>query len=131
MVRNEKGFTYPLTFCLLLLISLLLTIFLEQFIAEKRLNEQSVIILKQEYYFLSSVMNVENEIRLLEDESDESVVSGKLMFSDGQMDYKTEKLTEGLLRVMFDLRMDGLPVVSGIGYYDKDEEKMVKWIEKN
>ena len=128
MVRNEKGFTYPLTFCLLLLISLLLTIFLEQFIAEKRLNEQSVIILKQEYYFLSSVMNVENELRLLEDEF---VLSGMLMFSEGQMDYKTEKLSEGLLKVMFDLRMDGLPVVSGIGYYDKEEEKMVKWIEKN
>lgn len=128
MLRNEKGFTYPLTFCLILLISLLLTTYLEQFLAEKRLNKESAIILKQEYYFLSSVMNVENELLQL---GEDAAPSGQFIYSVGQVEYRTEKLSEVLLKVTFDLRMDRLPVVSGIGYYDREAGKMIKWIEKN
>lgn len=128
MVRNEKGFTYPLTFCFILLISLLLTIYLEQFLAEKRLLKESIAILKQEYYFLSSVMNVENELWPVEEDI---VLAGVITYSDGQVEYRTESIAEGLLKVTFDLQLSGYPVVSGVGYYDREARKMIKWIEKN
>ena len=129
MIRNEKGFTYPLTFCMILLFSMFIAIYLEQFIAEKKINKESETIFKQEYYFLSSVKHVENELSLMEDKDD--LLIGSLFFSHGSDDYRTEKLPEELLKVTFDLRMENLPVVIGIGYYDTEKGKMIKWIEKN
>lgn len=102
--------------------------YLEQFLAEKKLNKESETIFKQEYYFLSSVKHVENEILSIEDSD---LLFGSLSFSHGEVEYRTEKLTQELLKVTFDLKMENLPVVIGIGYYDKEKGKMIKWIEKN
>lgn len=74
------------------------------------------------------MMNVENELLL---DRDEEGSTGQFEFSAGHVTYQIEKLTEELIKVTFDLRMEGLPVVSGIGYYDNEARKMIKWIEKN
>lgn len=129
MVRNEKGFTFPLTFIIILLVSVLLTIQLEQYLSEKRLMRESELIMKQEYYFLSSVMAAENHFMQMGD--DDELPSGVRFFSDGEVEYNTEKLTDSLFKVTFDLKMESLPMLSGYGYYDKEEGKMIKWIEKN
>jgi len=128
MIRNEKGFTYPLTFCIILLLSMFITLYLEQFLAEKKLNIESETIFKQEYYFLSAVKHVESEILKIEDSE---FPIGSLYFSNGNVEYRTEELTESLLKVTFDLQIENIPIVSGIGYYDKEIGKMIKWIEKN
>lgn len=128
MVHNEKGFTYPLTFCILLLVSVLLSIQLEQYLSEKRFMRESELILKQEYYFLSSIKQAENQLRQM---IDDELPTGVSHFSDGEVAYSTEKLTDSLFKVTFDLNMASLPVLSGFGYYDKEEGKMIKWIEKN
>ena len=73
-------------------------------------------------------MNVENELLQLEEDV---YPTGLYIFSEGKVEYRSEKLMEGLLKVTFDLRMDGRQVVSGIGYYDRELKKMIKWIEKN
>lgn len=129
MVRNEKGFTFPLTLCIILLVSVLLTIQLEQYLSEKRLMRESELILKQEYYFLSSMKDAATHLEQMVD-ADELPTKVNL-FSDGEVEYRTEKLTESLFKVTFDLKMESLPVLTGFGYYDKEEGKMIKWIEKN
>lgn len=128
MVHDEKGFTYPLTFCILLLVSVLLSIQLEQYLSEKRFMRESELILKQEYYFLSSIKQAENQLRQM---LDDELPAGASHFSDGEVVYRTEKLTDSLFKVTFELKMASLPILLGFGYYDKEEGRMIKWIEKN
>ncbi|MFO1443487.1 hypothetical protein KDN24_09735 [Bacillus sp. Bva_UNVM-123] len=128
MIRNEKGFTYPLTFCVILLFSVLLTVYIEQFLAEKRLYREAETVFKQEYYFLCSVIHVENEMQQLDENA---LPTGNLIFTDGEVEYGVEKLTDNQFKVSFNLRMEDLPIVLGFGYYDKEVGKMIKWIEKN
>jgi ComG operon protein 7 len=127
MIRNEKGFSYPLTFCVILLAFVVLSIQLELYISEKKMINESVTMLKQEYYFLSSMKWTEEQF--LED--DIEGLSGIYSFTDGEVTYHTVKVTDSLYRVTFILKMRDLPEVTGTGYYDKDLQKMIKWNEKN
>ena len=128
MLRNEKGFTYPLTFTLILLISLLLTMHIEFYLTEIRFLQESEILLKQEYYLVSSLNRVE-EILLT---GDEDQFSGVFTFSDGNVQYETAKVTDTLLMSTFTLQMIGTNIEKlAYGYFDTEEGKMIKWLEKN
>ncbi|MBU8879364.1 hypothetical protein BGM26_10250 [Bacillus sp. FJAT-29790] len=128
LVRNERGFTYPLTICLILLTFVLLTIQLEQYLAEKRFFKESEIIMKQEYYFLSAMK--QTEVLLFEWDYDDSF-SGVFTFSGGQVEYSALKLTDSLFKVTFTLKMGGDLELTSFGYYDIDAGKVIKWNEKN
>ncbi len=91
------------------------------------MNNESVTMLKQEYYYLSAVKWTEE--RFLEEESGE--VSGVYSFTAGEVNYHTIKVTDSLYRVTFMLKIKDLPEIEGTGYYDKDLQKMIKWNEKN
>lgn len=127
MIRNEKGFSYPLTFCVILLAFVVLSIHFELYISEKRIIKESVTMLKQEYYFLSAMQWTE-ELFLKENHEE---VSGVYSFSDGEVNYHSVKVTDSLYRVTFTLVMRNLPEITGFGYYDKELKKMIKWNEKN
>lgn len=127
MIRNEKGFSYPLTFCVLLLAFVVLSIHFELYISEKRIIKESVTMLKQEYYFLSAMQWTE-ELFLQEDHGE---VSGVYSFSDGEVSYHSVKVADSLYRVTFNLALKNLPEITGFGYYDKELKKMIKWNEKN
>lgn len=127
MIRNEKGFSYPLTFCVILLAFVVLTIHFELYVSEKRIIKESVTMLKQEYYFLSAMQWTE-ELFFKEDHEE---VSGIYSFSDGEVNYHSVKVTDSLYRVTFTLAMRNLPEITGFGYYDKELKKMIKWNEKN
>lgn len=126
MIRNEKGFTYPLTFSIILLFALLITMHIEYYLLEFRFFKESETSLKQEYYFLSSMKQVENIL------SEEDVVyTGVFIFKDGEVRYQTSKLTETLFMTTFTLRVDSISDILGYGYFDREEGKMIKWMERN
>ncbi|WP_057765592.1 competence type IV pilus minor pilin ComGG [Cytobacillus praedii] len=127
MIRNENGFTYPLTFCVILLASIVLSIQLELYVSERKMTNETVTMLKQEYYFLSAVKGAEEQF--LEEESVNA--SGVYSFMDGEVNYQTVKVADSLYRVTFRLKIKDLPEVEGTGYYDIDLQKMIKWNEKN
>lgn len=128
MLRNEKGFTYPLTLCLLILLSTTLTIQIEQYIVEKRMLNETENILKQEYYFLSTIEWLQSQLAL----SDPITMTGTLDYKDGQVSYTIVELSEKELEMKLALTMKrGNEVIAGSAFYDKDLGKVVKWNEAN
>lgn len=127
MLRNEKGFTYPLTFSILLLAAIVLTMHIEFYLAEVRFLQESENLLKQEYYLFSSKKRVE-AILLSEDEA---LYSGIFTFSDGDIQYETAKLSDTLYMSTFYLRLGDINGAVAYGYFDKGEGKMIRWIERN
>ena len=127
MVRNERGFAYPLTFCIILLASMFLAIQLEQYVTEQKFLKESENILKQEYYFLSSIRQTEKEFF----ETGSISVSGSYTFSAGDVLYSTTELTDTIYKVTYKLKIGTNPEITAYSYYDKSYGKMIKWLEKN
>ena len=128
MLRNQKGFTYPLTLCLLILLSTVLTIQIEQYITEKRMLNQTETILKQDYYFLSTIESLQSQIAI----SDSMPTTGFLDFNDGQISYTIVELSERELEIKLVLTMKrGNGEVEGSAFYDKNLGKIVAWNEMN
>ena len=128
MLRNQKGFTYPVTLCLLILLSTTLTIQIEQYITEKRMLNETESILKQDYYFLSTIELLQSQIAI----SDPIPTTGFLDFNDGQISYTIVELSERELEIKLALTMNrGNGVIKGSAFYDKDLGKIVKWNEVN
>ena len=128
MLRNQKGFTYPLTLCLLILLSTTLTIQIEQYITEKRMLNETETILKQDYYFLSTIELLQSKIAI----SDPMPTIGFLDFNDGQISYTIVELSERELEIKLVLTMKrGNGEVEGSAFYDKSLGKIVTWNEMN
>ncbi len=128
MLRNQKGFTYPLTLCLLILLSTTLTIQIEQYITEKRMLNETETILKQDYYFLSTIELLQSQIAI----SDPMPTTGFLDFNDGQVSYTIVELSEREIEIKLILTMKrGNGEVEGSAFYDKSLGKIVKWNEMN
>jgi ComG operon protein 7 len=128
MLRNQKGFTYPLTLCLLILLSTTLTIQIEQYITEKRMLNETETILKQDYYFLSTIELLQSKIAI----SDPMPTIGFLDFNDGQISYTIVELSERELEIKLVLTMKrGNGEVEGSAFYDKSLGKIVAWNEMN
>jgi len=128
MLRNQKGFTYPLTLCLLILLSTTLTIQIEQYITEKRMLNETETILKQDYYFLSTIELLQSKIAI----SDPMPTIGFLDFNDGQISYTIVEVSERELEIKLILTMKrGNGEVEGSAFYDKSLGKIVAWNEMN
>ncbi|QED48614.1 competence type IV pilus minor pilin ComGG [Cytobacillus dafuensis] len=127
MLQNERGFTYPLTFCFILLAALVLSVQIDSYLSEVRFLKESEAILKQEYYLLSSMKRVENILI----EGDEELFSGFFTFTDGTIRYETSQLTATLYMVTFNLKIGSYPDIKGFGYFDEESGKMIKWVERN
>ena len=128
MLRNQKGFTYPLTLCLLILFSTTLTIQIDQYLSEKRMLNETESILKQDYYFLSTIELLQSQIAI----SDPMPTTGFLDFNDGQISYTIVELSERELEIKLVLTMTGgNGEVEGYAFYDKSLGKIVTWNEMN
>ena len=128
MLRNQKGFTYPVTLCLLILLSTILTIQIEQYITEKRMLNETETILKQDYYFLSTIESLQSQIAI----SDPMPTTGFLDFNDGQVSYTIVELSEKEIEIKLILTMKrGNGEVEGSAFYDKSLGEIVKWNEMN
>lgn len=126
MIKNERGFTYPLTLSILLLISLLLTVHLELYLNEKRIIAEENVLLKQEFYFFRTLKHVEELLR-----GNESSVSGVLSFHNGYVAYQTKLLSEEQVEVTYQMYLEDEYELTANSFYDKNIDRMTKWVEKN
>jgi hypothetical protein len=128
MLRNQSGFTYPLTLCVFLLFSTVVMIHIEQYVMESRMLKETETILKQDYYLLSAVRIIETALAV----DGDTKGSGSIMFYDGQADYVIIELTAQLWEIRINLQtgIDQIDI-SGLAYYDTDVKKIIKWTERN
>jgi hypothetical protein len=127
MLHNEKGFTYPLTLCMLIIFSIVLVIHIDQYVIEKRMFMETETILKQDYYLLSSVRKVETILAT----NVEIVNSGSFEFYDGHADYQLKKITDTIWESNIQLMTGKKITITGIAYYDSDRQKVIQWIERS
>ncbi|MEW9107722.1 competence type IV pilus minor pilin ComGG [Cytobacillus gottheilii] len=126
MIREENGFTYPLTLALLLLVSFLLTLHLELYLNEKRIIVEENALLQQEYYYFRTFHHVEE---LLQTKNHN--MNGVLAFNHGRVAYHTEQMNNNQLRIIYELNLEDEYQLTAYSYYDQDTKQMTRWIERN
>ncbi|WP_191090620.1 competence type IV pilus minor pilin ComGG [Niallia endozanthoxylica] len=126
--HNQKGFTYPLTLCMLILFSTILAIYLEQYLTEKRMLTETENILKQEYYIVSTLKTMEESLAV----EGRTNHTGSIEFYDGQAEYVIEEITGSLWEIKLQIKtgIDSRQF-SGTAFYDTDYKKIIKWVEKS
>ncbi|MBL4951417.1 hypothetical protein JK635_04070 [Neobacillus sp. YIM B02564] len=125
MKKNEKGFTYPLTLCLLIVFLLFFSMNVGRLLFERKVAHETETILQQEYYYLSTVKKIEKTI-----EATGSIPkNGKIPYQEGVMDYKTELPAGDSQKVNFTLRLHSGITAYGSGVFDLQTMKLIKWTE--
>jgi competence protein ComGG len=125
MKNNEKGFTYPLTLCLLILVLLFFSMHIEQLLSERKMAHETATILQEEYYFLSSVKKIEVLFQSL----GTIPAKGTITYVNGNMDYQAETQTGYIQKVNFILRLNSGEEIIGRGFFDTRTKKLSKWVE--
>lgn len=126
MKNNEKGFTYPLTLCLLIIFLLFLSGRIEVLLSERKMAHETDIILLEEYYFLSSVKKIEGIFQT----SGTLPAKGTIKFVKGTMDYQAETPSGYVQKVNFTFHLNSDDVTSnGRGYFDTRTKRLTKWLE--
>lgn len=124
MKNSQKGFTYPLTLCLLIIFLLFFSMEVEKLLSERKLGHESAVILQEEYYYLSSVKKFENQAQV----SGTIPSKGTFGFQKGNMDFLADPPSGYVQRVSFTLRLYSGELVNGKGYFDTRSKKLIKWI---
>lgn len=123
MKNSEKGFTYPLTLCLLILFLLFFSMNIERLLSERKLVHETATIEKQEYYFLSSVKKIEKIF-----EMEGSIpATGSIHYLDGDMDFRTDTPAGNNQKISFTLRLHSGITILGSGIIDTKSKKLIKW----
>ncbi|MBM4762273.1 competence type IV pilus minor pilin ComGG [Bacillus sp. B15-48] len=125
-MRNEKGFVYPVSLCMVVFFSMFLLIAIEQNMVEKRFYRQTETILVGEYYMLSALKELEEKLK-----NDESFSSGRIQYSRGEVLFQRKVLSGRIDEYTFTLKLETNEQWIAVTHYDKDEKKMVRWVEKN
>ncbi|MFL6556852.1 MAG: competence type IV pilus minor pilin ComGG [Bacillus sp. (in: firmicutes)] len=126
MINNEKGFTYPLTLCLLILFLLFFSMRSEVLLSARKIVHETNTILLGEYYSLSSVKKVE----VMFQKNGTLPVKGTIKFIKGTMDYSTDAPTGYLQKVNFTLHLNtGELPYNAWGYFDTRSKRLTKWLE--
>jgi len=127
MIRNQKGFTFPLTLSILITFLIFFSVRVEQLLVEQKTFHETSIILQQEYYMNASVKKLE---KILQTE-DPLPANGKIQYKFACMDYRVDSATPPTLKITFTLHLNTGETSRGFGYYDTGTGKMVKWVERN
>jgi hypothetical protein len=120
---NEKGFTYPLTLCLLLLFLLFFSMQLERSLTQRKLAHETGIVMQEEYYFLSSVKKLEAVFQA----QGTLPVKDIITYRKGWVDVQSEAPSSSSQRVTFTLYLTSGEKVTGRGYFDTRTKKLIKW----
>ncbi|MFJ5718311.1 competence type IV pilus minor pilin ComGG [Neobacillus sp. NPDC093127] len=125
MKNNQKGFTYPLTLCLLVLFLLFFSMHIERLQSKRMMAHETAAILQQEYYFLSSVKKIEVIFQ-----AGGSIPSkGTITYINGTMDYQAETPSGYVQKVNFTLRTKAGDAIFCRGFFDTRTKKLIKWVE--
>ena len=125
MKNNQHGFTYPLTLCILLLCLIFFSMHIEQLLSEEKMQVETKAILKQEYYFLSSVKKVERLYQTI----GTMPSKGTFVYVNGTMNYRAETPTAYVQIVDFTLVLNSVDPVVGYGYFDTRSKSLIKWVQ--
>jgi hypothetical protein len=124
--NNEKGFTYPLMLCLLILFILFFSVRIEQLQSERKIAHETATIQQGEYYFLSSIKKVE----VIFQKSGIIPAKGTINYVNGLMEYQSEIPAGNIQVVNFTLHLNTADETSiGRGFFDKRTRRLSKWIE--
>jgi competence protein ComGG len=126
MRKNEKGFTYPLTLCILILFLLFFSFQVDRLLTEKKMAHEKAIILQQDYYYLTTVKKIESMYQ-----STGIQIRGTYKYAYGAMDYQAETPIGTSQKINFTLRLNTGETVIGRGYFDTKLKRMIKWVEMN
>ncbi|MBM7651617.1 competence type IV pilus minor pilin ComGG [Neobacillus cucumis] len=125
MKSDERGFTYPLTLCTLLLFLIFFSMHIEQLLSEHKMAVETATIFKQEYYFLLSAKKVES----LYQTRGTMPAKGTFVYVNGTMDYKAETPSAYVQIVDFTLVLHLREPIIGYGYFDTRSKSLIKWVE--
>jgi hypothetical protein len=127
MLKNEKGFTYPYVLMMIILFCFFFTYQVQFYLSEKKFFHESAIILKQEYYMHTAVKKIETALKsnLL------SLGFGKYDYQTGQAIFRVESYSSNLLKITITIKLNTLEEIVGYAYYDINQKKMTKWVERN
>ena len=126
MIKNENGFTYPITLSILIIFLLFFSIRVEQLLSERKMALETKKILEQEYYLLTSTKKIE---KILQD-GDSIQPKGTFNYTNGELVFQANIPAGEIQEISFTLQLHSGEISKGIGYYDLNLKKMVKWIEK-
>ena len=128
MLRNQNGFTYPVTMCMIILLSALLVIRVDQLLIEKRMLKETETILKQDYYLLSTI----DKLSLLLANNENEATQGTIHFKDGQASFTTSNLSEYEFEIVITILVgEDNKVLNGKAVYDRILNKIINWTEVN
>lgn len=128
MLRNQNGFTYPITLCLIILLSTVLVMRVEHFLAEKRMFQETEMILKQDYYLLSAMEQLNSYLSV----DDKVENNGTFEFKNGVVEYQMIEQTEELLDINITIKLEGNDAVfKGVAIYNRNLNKIINWFEVN
>jgi hypothetical protein len=127
MVKNEKGFTYPLVLMMIILFCFFFTYQVQFYLSEKKFFHESVIILKQEYYMHTAVKKIETALQA----NFFSSGTSQYDFHTGQAIFRVEPYSSHLLKITITIKLNTLEEIVGYAYYDRYQMKMTKWVERN
>lgn len=119
---NEKGFMYPISLCIFLLVSLFLTIEFNQFVSEKGIvasvNQQE----RRQYLFLLTSKRISEEITrgLIP-------VDGMATYTDTRVTYTVKRISNLHVEVTY-IMIQGTLSVKAIAQYEVGSGKLVKWM---
>jgi competence protein ComGG len=127
MIKNQRGFTYPLTLSLLLSFLIFFSIQVDQLLAEEKMFHETKNILLEEYYMFISMKNVEKKLQ-----TGETIAQkGTIPYLNGTVSYQADLPSGSTQKITFTLQLPTGETIIGIGYFDKNLKRLTKWVEKN
>lgn len=127
MIKNQKGFTYPLTLSILIVFLIFFSTRVEQLLLDRKIFHETKVILQQEYYLNVSVKKVE---KFLQTENPLQA-SGTFQFQSGNLEYQVDFPSANSQKVTLTLHLDSGNSTVGYAFYDRKAKKMTKWVEIN
>jgi hypothetical protein len=125
MKGNEKGFTYPLVLCLLIVFLAFFSLLVERLLTERKQAHETSVLLQEEFYFLSSVKKVENMLQ----SGGQIPAKGTINFQNGKADFQADSPAGYLQKVQFTLRLNSGETMNGKGFIDTRLKRFVKWAD--
>ncbi|WP_462412202.1 competence type IV pilus minor pilin ComGG [Neobacillus sp. Marseille-QA0830] len=125
MKRQEAGFTYPLTLCLLIVFLLFFSMQVDQLTVLRKLSRETETILLEEYYLHSSVTKIE----MMFQAGEAIPAKGTVAYQNGNVDYVAEVPIGTVQKINFTLKLQSGETMIGRGYFDTSLKKFIRWVE--
>lgn len=119
---NEKGFMYPISLCIFLLVSLFLTIEFNQYVSEKGIvssvNQQE----KRQYLFLLTSKGISDEMA-----GGVIPIDGMATYTNAKVTYTVKQISNQYVEVTY-FMTQGTLSVKAIAQYEVGSGKLVRWM---